>query len=363
MRRNAIRSPHLCVKQTLDSLFDIQQVQKKIYEETPIKNGKVQPQFQQMALNLSYVATTEEEFMVINRSIHKILDWKPFKIPYLVIHVKNAATRRAILNRTGILLASFADMPPCCIGIRIAPDKCEEELCTTNHVTALRRAIWGFLLNELTRIPPHVRSFLNMELKILAWEEIPSTPPTFGEQPVRQNHIQTPEQNGITSLEKITIESVHDKYVQELRTWEKSVQLKENREIRPVCRHMERLRKFKNYASITKLIDIKNAHWQIDTVEILLKRGETHKGIQSAIRLQPLQSCDFCDGQIHTTWNCPLAKQRAQKRRYELSRNERKDNQTGEYANHAPFQLLKDTLIPKQVFEFYENNFIPSHSD
>ena len=29
MRRNAIRSPHLCVKQTLDSLFDIQQVQKK----------------------------------------------------------------------------------------------------------------------------------------------------------------------------------------------------------------------------------------------------------------------------------------------------------------------------------------------
>ena len=322
----------------------------------------MQPQFQQMALNLSYVATTEEEFMVINRSIHKILDWKPFKIPYLVIHVKNAATRRAILNRTGILLASFADMPPCCIGIRIAPDKCEEELCTTNHVTALRRAIWGFLLNELTRIPPHVRSFLNMELKILAWEEIPSTPPTFGEQPVRQNHIQTPEQNGITSLEKITIESVHDKYVQELRTWEKSVQLKENREIRPVCRHMERSRKFKNYASITKLIDIKNAHWQIDTIEKHFQRGSTLREIRKTIKLNQSYQCPNCPDKNHTRGECLIAKQKARQRRLDLSQNNRKDNQTGYYANRIPFQLLTGTLIPQEVFEIYDREFVPFYS-
>jgi len=50
-------------------------------------------------------------------------------------------------------------------------------------------------------------------------------------------------------------------------------------------------------------------------------------------------------------------KKQAQLRRYKLSRNERKDNQVGDYACHEPLQLLKDTLIPQQVFDLYKKRF------
>ena len=55
-------------------------------------------------------------------------------------------------------------------------------------------------------------------------------------------------------------------------------------------------------------------------------------------------------------------KKQAQLRRYKLSRNERKDNQMGDYACREPFQLLKDALIP-QVFDLHEKDFIPFHCD
>ena len=31
----------------------------------------------------------------------------------------------------------------------------------------------------------------------------------------------------------------------------------------------------------------------------------------------------------------------------------------GDYACREPFQLLKASLIPQQVFDIYENDFIP----
>jgi len=59
----------------------------------------------------------------------------------------------------------------------------------------------------------------------------------------------------------------------------------------------------------------------------------------------------------------PTRKKQAQLRRYKLSRNERKDNQMGDYACRKPFHLLKDTLIPQQVFDAYEKEFIPFYCE
>jgi len=73
--------------------------------------------------------------------------------------------------------------------------------------------------------------------------------------------------------------------------------------------------------------------------------------------------CPACNRKKHPQWNCPQEKKQAQLRRYKLSRNERKDNQMGDYACREPFQLLKDALIPQQVFELYEKEFIPFHCE
>ena len=131
-----------------------------------------------MAFNLSFVAITEEEFVMINKSIREILHWKPQKIPYLQLFVRNSLLRRAILNRSSMLLASFADLPPCCIEIRIVSNKRNEEYMQKHHVTALRRIIWNFILTELDPIPPHVRMFLSTELKLITNHDKPTTPVT-----------------------------------------------------------------------------------------------------------------------------------------------------------------------------------------
>jgi len=47
-----------------------------------------------------------------------------------------------------------------------------------HHVTVLRRIIWNFILTELEPIPPYVRMFLTMELKLIASQDLPTTPIT-----------------------------------------------------------------------------------------------------------------------------------------------------------------------------------------
>jgi len=73
--------------------------------------------------------------------------------------------------------------------------------------------------------------------------------------------------------------------------------------------------------------------------------------------------CSACNRQRHPQWNCPNKIKQEQLRRYKLSINERKDNQMGDYACREPFQLLKDILIPSQVFDLYEKEFIPFYCD
>jgi len=170
--------PSLYVKLHLTSLFDIQQAQSIIRSEPSTQKDATPLLFRQMAFNLSFVAITEEEYIMINKSIREILDWKPQKIPYLQLFVKNCLLRRAILNRSSMLLASFAELPPCCIGIRIVANKRNEEYMQKHHVTVLRRIIWNFILTELDPIPPHVRMFLSTELKLIVNQDIPTSPVT-----------------------------------------------------------------------------------------------------------------------------------------------------------------------------------------
>jgi len=75
-----------------------------------------------------------------------------------------------------MLLASFAQLPPCCIGIRLELNKKEDEYLNNHQVTELRRIIWTFLLNELPTIPSHVKIFLSTELKLMANQDISSSP-------------------------------------------------------------------------------------------------------------------------------------------------------------------------------------------
>ena len=170
--------PSLYVKLHLTSLFDIQQAQSIIRSEPSTQKDATPLLFRQMAFNLSFVAITEEEYIMINKSIREILDWKPQKIPYLQLFVKNSLLRRAILNRACMLLSSFAELPPCCIGIRIKSNKEKEEYWQKHHVTALRGAVWNFILTELEPIPPHVRMFLSTELKLIANQDILTSPIT-----------------------------------------------------------------------------------------------------------------------------------------------------------------------------------------
>jgi len=144
------------------------------------------------------VAITEEEFVMINKSIREILDWKPQKIPYLQLFVQNSLLRRAILNRSSMLLASFADLPPCCIGIRMVSNKRNEEYMQKQHVTVLRRIIWNFILTELDPIPPHVRMFLSTELKLITNQDISTTPVTFAYQQTMAH--QTPQKSQVSVL-------------------------------------------------------------------------------------------------------------------------------------------------------------------
>ena len=131
----------------------------------------------------------------------------------------------------------------------------------------------------------------------------------------------------------------------------------------PITTKSSILLTFPNYEKLTNLVKKQHAHWQIDTIEELLNRNETIENISKMVRTKPSKNCPDCDSQKHPLWNCPKKIKQAQLQRYKLSRNERKDNQMGDYACREPFQLLKDTLIPSKVFDLYEKEFISFHCD
>ena len=164
-------------------------------------------------------------------------------------------------------------------------------------------------------------------------------------------------------MQQDTIEKPHQQYLQVLRDWYKERQLTDQSNRPPITSTLNQFLPFPDYRPITKALSSQHLHWQIDTIEILLNRNETIEYTRTMIQVQKSTKRQTCSGKKQLRWNHLQAKKQAQLRRYELSKNERKDNQMGDYACREPFQLLKDTLIPPQVFELYEKNFIPFHCD
>jgi len=164
-------------------------------------------------------------------------------------------------------------------------------------------------------------------------------------------------------LQQDTIEKPHQQYLQTLRDWYKKRQLTAQSNKRPITSTLDQFLPFPDYKLITKALSDQHLHWQIDTIEILLNRNETIKYISTMIHVQKSTIRQTRSGQKQPRWNCLQTKKQAQLRRYELSKNERKDNQMGDYACREPFQLLKDIFIPQQVFDIYEKDFIPFHCD
>jgi len=148
-----------------------------------------------------------------------------------------------------------------------------------------------------------------------------------------------------------------------LKEWERNRQSNAQSNIPYNTTKPNKSLEFPNYEVITNLIIDQHAYWQIDTIEKLLNRNETLDNISKMIEVQRPKICPACNRQKHPRWNCPKKIKQAQLRRYKLSINERKDNQMGDYACREPFQLLKDTLIPSQVFDLYEKEFIPFYCD
>jgi len=144
-----------------------------------------------------------------------------------------------------------------------------------------------------------------------------------------------------------------------LKDWERNRQSTTQSDNTLTTAKLKATLEFPNYKILTQIIKDQHAHWQIDTIEKLLNRDEMLESIAKKIRIHRPKSCSACNKQRHPLWNCPNKRKKAQLRRYQLSINERKDNQMGDYAYREPFQLLKDTLIPSQVFEIYQKEFIP----
>ena len=180
--------PSLYVKLHFTGSFDIQQAQRLILSEPSMRKDAIPLLFKQMAFNLSFLVIAEDEYVMINKTIREILDLKPQQIPYLQLFVKNRDLRRVMLNRTSMLVSSFAELPPYCIGIRIKSNKPNEDYWQKHHVTVLRSVIWNFILNELDPIPPHVRMFLSMELKFMATQELPTSPATSSQSQTIAHH-------------------------------------------------------------------------------------------------------------------------------------------------------------------------------
>ena len=163
------------------------------------------------------------------------------------------------------------------------------------------------------------------------------------------------------TLHQDTIEKPHQQYLQALEDWHKKKTAQSNNS--PLRESLTQLLQFSTYKTITKALKDQHLHWQIDTIKILLNRNETINYTYEMVKLQKSKICVACNRSKHPLWNCPHAKTQAQLRRYELSKNKRKDNQMGDYACREPFQLLKDAFIPQQVFDIYEKDFIPFHCD
>ena len=148
-----------------------------------------------------------------------------------------------------------------------------------------------------------------------------------------------------------------------LKEWERNRQSTTQSNSTHTTKKLNKTLEFPRYEILTQLIKDQHAHWQIDTIEKLLNRDETLESIAQNIQIQRPKICSACNKQKHTLWNCPKKRKQAKLRRYQLSTNERIDNQMGDYAFREPFQLLKHTLIQSQVFDLYEKEFIPLYGD
>jgi len=129
-------------------------------------NCKTRSKNHQVAENLTLFDLNGIEFVAVNVSLNEIASWKSNKIPHLCFPVRDSAERRMALIRVSTMLASLYQLMPCAIGIEIDPEKCTKINSQYHQLAELRRGLWRLLLTEILFMPPHLRTFLEAELKI-----------------------------------------------------------------------------------------------------------------------------------------------------------------------------------------------------
>ena len=118
--------------------------------------------------NLTVFNLENGEMLAVNAPLNVIRNWQPTPIPYLCLPVNNHVEQHTVLNTMSIMLSSLYQLAHCAIGVKVDEEKCKKTGSQLQDLTALRRAIWWFLVNEITyMLLPHLRQFLKAELKFI----------------------------------------------------------------------------------------------------------------------------------------------------------------------------------------------------
>jgi len=110
---------------------------------------------------------------------------------------------------------------------------------------------------------------------------------------------------------------------------------------------------------LLRLITIPHLQWQRHTILISFARKDFASQIYHAIDTKQTSKCHLCYNKDRRESLCPITKKLKQQQRFKTCINPRKDNQNGVYAQRSLFHLLTQTLIPAEVFQAYEQTFIP----
>jgi len=146
----------------------VQRIKLTLAADNSNHDCKTRSRYQEVADNLVVFDLDGVEYIAVNAALSEIASWKPQRIPYLCLPVRNPTERRNTVIRTGTMLASLSQLTPCVIGIKIDSEACAKSDSKYHQLTELRRSLWHFLLSEISFLPPHLRTFLETELQIEA---------------------------------------------------------------------------------------------------------------------------------------------------------------------------------------------------
>jgi len=144
----------------------VQRIKYVLAEQHSRQHARTLHAYYEVTENLTVFNLENGEMLVVNAPLNEICNWPPAPIPYLCLSVESNVFQRTAINRTAIMLSSLYQLTNCAVGIKIDMEKCQETGSQLQDLTALRRAIWQFLVNDITFMPPHLRQFFNAELKV-----------------------------------------------------------------------------------------------------------------------------------------------------------------------------------------------------